>query len=255
MKKTWKKWFTLVELVVVMIILATLSVIWIVSYTSNLGTSRNATRKLDLTSLSSALSKFQQEKWNFPMPGSWSVFNITYWPSDIVAYQWKMNNKVPLSTIDKIPYDPKIDIPYTYSITKNKQEFQLAASFEWLDEWDKTKAVVLWNYSSVSRNILPTILVANTWAIDIKSDNTKFIFDWQSHNIPYTLYAPYEPKSDWYAFNNMLIEIWDKYFQNSSYRSCEEIKEAGKAIPSSSSIEYQILNSNWELTDKNCTIN
>lgn len=252
MKKTWKKWFTLVELVVVMIILATLSIIWIVSYTSNLGASRNATRKLDLTYLSSAFTKFQQEKWNFPMPGD--NFNITYW-TNIVAYQWKINNKVHLSTIDRLPYDPKIDIPYTYSTTKNRQEFQITASFEWLDEWDKTKAIVLWTYSSVSKNILPTILVANSWEINIESDKNKFIFDWQSHNIAYTFSEPFSPHNDWTIISTILSEIWNKYWQNSSYRSCEEIEEAGKAIPSSNPIEYQILNSNWELTNTSCTIN
>jgi len=44
--------------------------------------------------------------------------------------QGKLSKDVSLNTIDKIPYDPKLNIPYTYSITANKQEFEIAMTLE-----------------------------------------------------------------------------------------------------------------------------
>jgi hypothetical protein len=32
--------------------------------------------------------------------------------------------------LDKLPIDPETDSPYFYSITENKQEFELAATLE-----------------------------------------------------------------------------------------------------------------------------
>ena len=41
-----------------------------------------------------------------------------------------MNQKVTLSTAERLPLDPDLDIPYIYAVTRNKQEFQLSLSLE-----------------------------------------------------------------------------------------------------------------------------
>jgi hypothetical protein len=41
-----------------------------------------------------------------------------------------LNKKVFLNTLDKLPSDPKSGTYYSYAVTNNKQEFQLAATLE-----------------------------------------------------------------------------------------------------------------------------
>jgi hypothetical protein len=47
-----------------------------------------------------------------------------------LAKQGILNANVPLSALNKLPLDPKIDVPYIYSITKNAQEYEIALSLE-----------------------------------------------------------------------------------------------------------------------------
>ncbi|MDF1682375.1 MAG: hypothetical protein P1U46_01015 [Patescibacteria group bacterium] len=48
-------------------------------------------------------------------------------------------------------------MPYFYSVTKTKQEFEMAAT---LENEDNPIALVNGTYKSVSRNILPSIILA-----------------------------------------------------------------------------------------------
>jgi len=53
--------------------------------------------------------------------------------------------------------DPKTNVPYFYSITKNKQAFQIAAT---LENGDYPKSLLRGSYKSVSKDVLPTIVLA-----------------------------------------------------------------------------------------------
>ena len=228
---------------------------WFVSYVKNLADVRDSERKSDLSQVSSALKSYKQKRWSYPIP--WDYFAITNnW--FITAYQWKLNSSVTLSTLDSLPFDPYIDMPYVYSVTKNKQEFQLAATLENQEEY---KAILFWNYKSVSKNVLPTIVLAvvPTWDMEIHEavwdgdDNRKtFVFDNWFHNLPYTLTSPFTAYSDWTSFSWILNDEDIKYWQNSDYRTCDEIYTAWKAISIGVSEEYQILNSSWTLTNTWC---
>lgn len=165
----------------------------------------------------------------------WNKFDITN-NSTLVAYQWKLNENLIISTIDKIPIDPFVNVPYTFSITKNKQEFQLAATLE--NNWIN-KVLTIGNYKTVSKNILPTIILAMTtsWSAEINkslpiwdTNRTKFVFDNSVHNLPYALTYPYAPYTDWATFSWLLDEAYLTWWQNSDYRSCQEIKDDWKFI-------------------------
>jgi hypothetical protein len=41
-----------------------------------------------------------------------------------------MDNNVALANADSIPLDPEMDIPYIYSTSDNRQEYQISASME-----------------------------------------------------------------------------------------------------------------------------
>lgn len=260
-----KKWFTLVELVVTVTILAIISTIGFVSYSSYLWDARDSQRKSDLSQVSSALKVYKQKRWYYPLP--WDYFNIIY-NSETIAFQWKLNNNVRLNTLDSLPLDPKIGAPYLYSIVNNKQEYQLAAT---LENTETPLALVVWNYSSVAIDTLPWIILAlerdsgqtasiidwetDSESVDWSVNKNKFIFDNQDYNLPYTFTSPYKPSSNWTEIDDIIDELEENnsYWQNADYRTCLEIEEAWKAIQDDNSeLTYQIITDDWVLEDIEC---
>ena len=73
-----------------------------------------------------------------------------------------------------LPYDPELNIPYVYSTTLNRQEFQLAAT---LESSESAFAIISGDYKSVSRDILPTIVTAtgSISSLDISANPNLFI--------------------------------------------------------------------------------
>ena len=262
--KNRKYGFTFIELVISMAIMVILSWIWFISYIQYIWDSRDSQRKSDLSHISSALKIYKQKRWYYPIP--WSNFNITYsWTT--VAYQWLLDKNVRINTLEKIPIDPKTKNSYFYSITKNKQEFQIAWSLEKNNENDET-SIVNWSYKTISRNILPTLLLA-TWAtiwtnIEIKSwtimwdiNRKLFIYDNQIHNIPYVL-SNNTNLSDWINFDDLLNQMLNTndFWENSDFRNCSEIEESWKLIIplSATPFEYQIITDTWVLVNTWCTL-
>jgi len=258
-----KKAFTFVELIVVVTILAILWAIWFSSYIWSIADTRDSQRKSDFAQVSSALKIYKQKRWYYAYPGD--VFNVQYdW--NTVSYQWKLNTNVRLNSLDKLPKDPETEQPYFYSITATKQEFELAWT---LENSDNPIALMIWNYKSVSKNILPVLnlaIEANPWDnIEIKNDwwawstNRKlFIYNEQAENLPYTFEEPYPPYSSWTGFTDLLnmVEANQSYWQNTDFRNCIEIQEWWKAlIPfTSTAVEYQIITETGTLVNTGCTL-
>jgi hypothetical protein len=153
--------------------------------------------------------------------------------------------------------DPKIGKPYIYSTTKNHWEYQLAFTLE--NSWLPT-AMINWDYKSVSIDILPSIVLAiNTWNnVDISTSQNAnaFVLNGQTKNLPYTFKDSYSPQVSIASFGDLKNLITDLksenlYWQNSDYRNCDEIKQAGKNL--SWVTEYQTLNNSWVLVDVTCS--
>ena len=263
--KNWKfkSAFTFIELLVVIIIISILWTISFYSYIWYIADSRDSQRKSDLAKIVSALKIYKQKRWYYSLP--WNNFNITYsWST--IALQWYLNTSIRLNSLDILPFDPKLEKAYLYSVTTDKQEFEIWAT---LENEDNNIALVLWNYKSVSINILPAILFATwitEWAdLEIQSwstiwdENRKlFIYDKQDHNLPYVFKEPYNSYSDWTSFINLLNEVQTAniYWQNTDFRNCTEIDEWWKLILplDSNSFEYQIMTDTWALVNTWCTL-
>lgn len=245
-------WFTIVELVVAMTILLVLTGMWFYSYTQNVVDARDSVRISDMASVNSQLKLYKKSRWAYPLPGN--NFNINN-GSRLVAIQWLLNENVTLTTLDKIPYDPSAEVPYSYSVTRNKQEFQLALTLESSETW---VAVLEWDYKTVSKNVLPTIMLAATWLWDrdiswSSSDRDLFIFNQWYHNLPYTHDGGNEAYTDNTPFAQLLSDPNITFWQNSDYRNCSEIFEAGKHISDVGTSEtYDILNSSGVLEPTLC---
>jgi len=247
--------FTLIELVVAATILVILTSIWFYSYVQNIADARDGVRKTDIASLWSQLSLYKKQRWALPFPGDYFSILNQWWA---VAYQWRMNNNVSLSTAEKLPLDPEMEIPYFYSTTINRQEYQIALS---LENADDPYALLEWSYKSVAKDVLPTIVLAseNTWDLEISSPSSTnpardlFIYDNGFHNIPYD-FEDGTPLSDGTDFDTLQLDAWDDFWQNTDFRSCTEIFEAAKWVtPSWDTDTYQILSSTWSLSNTWCT--
>jgi len=229
LRKTDNRAFTFVEIIVVVTIIWILGTIGFNQFVWNISNWRDTLRKSNVANISWSMKTYKQTKWSYPIPSDYFKI-INNWTT--VAWQWKLDKNVWLSTIEEIPYDPEVKIPYLYSISKNKQDFQIALTLEnW--EWEYPLSLVDWSYKSIAKNILPTILLA-TWStsdIEITDINNKktFIFSNQQHNLPYDFDWNLEPISDWeLTFDELLEEAelnW-VFSQNSSFEECLDIRKA-----------------------------
>ena len=251
-----KNAFTLVELIVTITIIAILASIWFNSYVWYLWEARDAERKANIWEIKSSLKLYKQKRGAYPLP--WNTFNITNnWV--IVAIQWVLNSDVTLSTMDNIPFDPYTNNDYFYSVTKNKQEAQIALT---LENWEFPISLMDWDYKSISKNVLPSILLAtwstvdleiHDWIWDWTTNRNMFILNWWK-NIPYTILKPNNPLYAWEDIDDILISWNITFWQNSDYRTCDEISEASKLIHTTWSEEYQILDATWYLTNTWCVL-
>lgn len=250
--------FTLVELIVVIVILTILSTVAFVSYEWQVEWSRNTARQSDMSALWSALKNHKLKNWSYPNPGDY--FNImNNWTGNIVAKQWFVNSKVYSTEIITAPLDPNYKIPYLYSVTKNNQFYELATIIEPLTDADTMKTYLVWDYQTVSKDILPTILLAtSTWTlnnVEIASWTTSwnlnrltFLANNSSLNLPYndTSISPVSTRT---TFDSIFTESWVTYSQYPWYSSCQEIYNAWRNIGTWS---YQILDANWVVTNTGC---
>ncbi|MFK7780182.1 MAG: prepilin-type N-terminal cleavage/methylation domain-containing protein [Candidatus Gracilibacteria bacterium] len=121
--------FTLVELIVVITILAILGTIAFISLQGYSKTARDSTRISDLSTMKTSLELFNLDSGKYPEPTY--GFDVIYsgsevWTQGIFGIDTTNN----VERLDKIPKDPLTDKEYTYSVTKTRQEYQLAGLME-----------------------------------------------------------------------------------------------------------------------------
>jgi len=124
-------WFTLVELIVVITILAILATIWFVSFSGYLAGTRDTNRKAQLKSMSDALELYRT-KQSLPIPDDKVDVKVWTWSNErVIAYQWYIWKNV----LESIEYteswlDPKDKTYFSYYLSRNKKYYQLLAFLE-----------------------------------------------------------------------------------------------------------------------------
>ncbi len=206
-----KKAFTLVELIVVITILAILWTISFISFNSYTKSSRDTNRKTNLLNIHKVLTLEDIKDWAFPVPDNYKVIYFDWIPIIKSWIIWdNVRNKLQISNSIK---DPKYNIDYSYSITEDRQSYQIWSILEewwydlswfvgktyadnntyywtrtniiWSYNWQYLKVFSWWEYSVVT---IPSITVNNnTWSVNIKVNekNTYFSINW-SKSIPNT---------------------------------------------------------------------
>ncbi len=256
MNIVYRDWFTLVELMVWVVVIAVLWSIAFVSFVWNIWTSRDAVRLDNFAKIQLYLTSYKEKHWVYPIPTQW--FNITNnWRT--VAIQGKLNQEFLLDSFDSVPVDPSTKKPYPYSILKNRSAYQIAAT---LEDSTRLTSLVTWDYTSVSVNVLPSIIMAlNPGAgVDIEinqslpewvTNGRAFLFNNNSDNLPYTLDWVAAPKVWTLSLPQLITSSeLDDYWQNIDYKNCQEISDAWRYIWD---WEYQILQHGF-LINTTCTL-
>ncbi|MDP2090747.1 MAG: prepilin-type N-terminal cleavage/methylation domain-containing protein [Candidatus Gracilibacteria bacterium] len=126
---TYKYAFTLVELIVVITILAILGTIAFISYTGFSVRSRDGVRLSDIFSIKTSMDLYEIDNGKYPIPSN--GINVTY-SGAIVWNQGTFGESVytNISKLDKIPLDPLTGNQYSYSVTQDRIQYQIAGIIE-----------------------------------------------------------------------------------------------------------------------------
>ena len=126
-----KQAFTLVELIVVITILAILWTIAFISLQWYSKDARDSVRISDVSNMKTALELFHLDSWKYPLPDDGETV-VYSWA--IVWTQWDFWTTVlsQLSrSLSEIPTDPVNDKKYIYSVSWNKNQFEILNPLEW----------------------------------------------------------------------------------------------------------------------------
>ena len=192
-----KQAFTLVELIVVITILAILWTIAFISLQWYSASSRDSVRLSDMSNIKTSLELYQVTAWKYVETTDSTEITFSWTTAWNQGIFWETSFKS-VDKLDKIPKDPLTWKEYTYSLTSNKQEYQIAGIFEWSENAsllnntyaaEKTATLrITWNYNGqilkVPKNTVTYILavpslITSTWGIleDI-IQNKKLLFNW-----------------------------------------------------------------------------
>lgn len=122
-------WFTLVELIVVITILAILGTIAFVSFNNYTVWARDSTRLADLATISKWLLIYRAKIDKYPLPDK-SV--KIYWSWELIWYQWEVWSTIAnIINLSSIWWkDPLYQTNYTYTITSLFDKYQLLTFLE-----------------------------------------------------------------------------------------------------------------------------
>ena len=194
-----KTWFTLVELIVVISILAILWTIAFLSFSWYSSKSRDSVRISDIANISKWLELYNVVAWTYPLPDNSTTFTWSTWS---VIKQWVLwDNVSRIIKLSKAVVDPLTNSNYIYSVFNDWKYYQLYYEKEnitwynyntnsnintvYADTTTSTKIpVIKWNYTFDPS--LPSLFVisgsvnTNSWIFD---PNVCFITNWWTNTI------------------------------------------------------------------------
>ena len=221
------RWFTLVELIVVITIVGILSTIGFVSYSGYLVWARDSNRLGQLANITEALQVFATSK-RLPLPDS-PINIIVGDPDTIVAYQWNAG----VNVIDALDYnngwrDPKDKTPFVYMVTKDRKSFQMLAFME--ETWSLTQWIIPQAYAvNYEERFAKTY--GSRLGILTSASTVPGVFNTPAHLMNgITSVDLVNTTDDYIAHISDLEKIewkWSALRKASPVQSCKRIKQAG----------------------------
>lgn len=196
MKKFYKHWFTLVELIVVISILAVLSTVAFVSFRWYSQNTRDAVRVSDMKSLETAFDLYILNNSKYPKPDDY--INITA-SGTILNFQWVAWESV-LWTIGVYWWwkDPSDSSFYTYVTNSYLNKYQIL----WFMEESLNTWIINSTYADWYNDKFPVTLWSDLWVILNSIDNTPINLLETSVNISNNL-------NNYKLINNNSEIVWD----------------------------------------------
>jgi type II secretory pathway pseudopilin PulG len=148
-------WFTLVELLTVVTIMAILWTISFIYFTSYVSWSRDSKRIVDIKSVSTALEVYYKKNNGiYPKPSSFIITSYTWtiWTQSPYSYLWYIKDDVGLS-FNKVPNDPTTGDNYIYATTVDWKYYELACTLEQYPD----------KQISYKKNIFPETFATDVW--------------------------------------------------------------------------------------------
>ena len=228
-----RKAFTLVELIVVITILAVLATVAFISFQWYAASSRDSVRLADMKSMEKVNTIFKQTTEKYPIPNDNT--SITYsWSTAWIQWVFWQNSYWDMISMSNVPTDPLTQLPYAYSVTNTRQEYQMATVLEntvslnlnsQTYAWDQIANVYIkWDYNGkiikVSKDTTDYILwVPSIIASDINDvrletilTNQKLVYKWYS-NLPasysWSIYNSNPVNGFNFIPNQVILFEWD----------------------------------------------
>lgn len=156
-----KKWFSFIEIIVSLIIIWILSTFASITVTNWLKKSRDAKRLWDLNVISSSLENYYFKNKEYPYPSEYIKITFSW---NTLWYQWELkNNLIKKLNLKSTPTDPLSNLSYTYSITNNKNNFQLFTFLEENKQLSFKKGKRAYAKDFNYKNMYPTVKGNNIW--------------------------------------------------------------------------------------------
>lgn len=197
-------WFTLVELIVVIMILSILWIIAFLSFNNQSSTARDSTRLSDISNMKKWLEVLQVRLWKYPIPDGTVLSWTVNWQA--LTYVWDFwNNVSGIIKMNKIPLDPLTNTMYSYWITTDNKYYQISSILENSTTYNNpiinnTYAATLyarvdgnypgyikykvWNESFISN--VPSIIFNNPVSVELLSTWTFYVVN-NKTNLPYNV--------------------------------------------------------------------
>lgn len=207
--KNYKYWFTLVELIIVITILAILSTVWVISFQKYIKQARDTNRISNLKTIEKWLNVFFVKNTTYPIPDDHNEISAS---GTIVLYQWFFGDKISgLLWIGSTPLDPIDNTRYIYNTNFLKNKYQLMTFIEQdYSElaFDGNSSII---YASDYLDRKPKVIGDNLWII-LTTDNgipnkTLNWIDLVNYN-SWTVYKLYFSNKD------IIIWSWTTIFSN-----------------------------------------
>jgi len=236
--KSHKKWFTLVELVVVMIIIVILSLVSFLYSKNSTINARNANRITDIWTLQNSLELNHSKNWKYLLPDEPVSIYYKDATNDPVSYQWIFWDLAKIAFKYKhTKVDPLDKIAYNYSVSADSDNYQIISFME-KNKNNKIIAPTAWAVDSLSNREVKLygnpvwIFVNKTTSAPINLDNSVNSIDINDVSaISSTLWLYLDDE------DNIITPESNKILKASPNTSCSRLLELWKKV----SWKYKIL--------------